>query len=188
MNNAKGQWTVTMQFAVGVPDQPVAESMVSDVLREMDVSVGEKLEASPAADPGGGWSIVVSLSLSDLRSIEPDDAMARFRYVTRNLPGISFARQAGARDSANVWEWVPSRPETGARQEELLHPAIRAAWISISRLQALPWSRLPPLRGYGAVALKGVPKLVDRSAGALGRAAMPAAAAVIADVDCYMSV
>jgi hypothetical protein len=133
MNGAKGQWNVTMRFAVGVPDEPEARNIVSDVVQAMDVSVGKQLEASPAADSEDCWSITASLNLSGLQSIEPDDAMSRFRYVTRNLAGISFARRPKASDTANVWEWVPSRPETGARQEELIHPAIREAWINISR-------------------------------------------------------
>jgi hypothetical protein len=36
------------------------------------------------------WKIVTDLDLSAAGDVTPDEALTRFRYVIRNLPGVTF--------------------------------------------------------------------------------------------------
>jgi hypothetical protein len=100
--------------------------------------------ADEAAGRAPHWNIITDLDLSALEPITPDDAVTRFRYVIRNLPGVVFTGPDRDDPRSGLWQWLPDSWELDWQPQELAHPAVRAAGISITVLTKK--NRYP---GYG---------------------------------------
>jgi hypothetical protein len=123
-------WTIWMRFAIEAPGEREARAIADGVLGQ----IGIVLDGQPATAPSGegAWTVTANLDLSGLKSIEPDDAPTRLSYVTGHIPGnVTWLSRAGERQGTA--EWPPNfwdrRP--GA-DDQLLHPAIRAAIIHVA--------------------------------------------------------
>ena len=76
-------------------------------------------------------NVITDLDLSALESITPDDAVTRFRYVIRNLPGVAFTGSETGDRRSGLWQWLSDSWELAWQDQGLAHPAIRAAGIRI---------------------------------------------------------
>jgi len=53
------------------------------------------------------WNVITDLDLSALESITLDDAVTRFRYVIRNLPGVVSSGTGADDRRSGLWQWLP---------------------------------------------------------------------------------
>jgi hypothetical protein len=98
----------------------------------MDVAVASELEVERSASRRPFWNSVTDLDLSAVTSFSPDDALTRFRYVIRNLPGVTFISPGSGDGHSGLYQWLPDEWTTLANPEELVHPEVRAAGIFIT--------------------------------------------------------
>jgi len=97
----------------------------------MEVTAGPEPQITRSAGRAPHWNVITDLDLSALQSITPDDAVARFRYVIRNLPGVVFTGGETSDRRSGLWQWLPDSWELDWQDQELAHPAVRAAGIGI---------------------------------------------------------
>ena len=97
----------------------------------MDVAVAGELEVTRSPSRQPFWNIVANLDLSAAGNVQPDDALTRFRYVIRNLPGASFISPAADDAPSAMYQWLPDEWSTSMNHEQVVHPAVRAAEIWI---------------------------------------------------------
>ena len=83
-------WIVRLRLAIDADDAPEAQAIAGAVLQQMDVMAGTEPQITRSTGRVPYWNIVTDLDLSGLTSITPDDAPTRFRYVIRNLTGITL--------------------------------------------------------------------------------------------------
>jgi hypothetical protein len=80
-------WTVKLRLAIDAEDEAEARVIAEEVIQAMDVAVASELQVTRSASRKPFWNIVTDLDLSAAGEVEPDDALTRFRYVIRKLPG-----------------------------------------------------------------------------------------------------
>jgi hypothetical protein len=123
------RWTVKVRLVIEAADADAARAISEEVLQKMGVVVGAEPQLRKPDSPEPSWYVVTELDLSGLGSITPDDAPTRFKFVIRELPGVSFAGRGDVH--SGLWEWL--RDSWGAAGQPLFpHPAVRAAGIYIS--------------------------------------------------------
>jgi hypothetical protein len=125
-------WIVRLRLAIDADNAHEAEAIAEEVWQKMGVTAGAEPQITRSAGRVAYWNIITDLDLSGLESITPDDAVTRLRYVMRNLPGITFAGPATGDPRTGLWQWLPDSWELTRQQQELAHPAVRAAGILIS--------------------------------------------------------
>ena len=79
-----------LRLAVDADDEPGARAIAGEVIQAMDVAVANELQVTSSASRRSYWNIVTDLDLSRAGTVRPDDALTRFKYVIRNLPGATF--------------------------------------------------------------------------------------------------
>ena len=124
-------WNVKLRLAIDADNADEAGAIAEEVWRKMEVTAGADSQITRSAGRAPHWNVITDLDLSALESITPDDAVTRFRYVIRNLQGVVFTGgEAGDRRSG-LWQWLPDSWELDWQDQELAHPAVRAAGIGI---------------------------------------------------------
>ena len=122
-------WNVKLRLAIDADNADEARAIAEEVWRKMGVTAGAEPQITRSDGRALYWNIITDLDLSALESITPDDAVTRFRYVIRNLQGVGFT---GADDPrSGLWQWLPDSWELAWQDQELAHPAVRAAGIRI---------------------------------------------------------
>jgi hypothetical protein len=124
-------WNVKLRLAIDADDADEAWAIAEAVWREMEVTAGAEPQITRSDGRTPHWNIIADLDLSALESITPDDAVTRFRYVIRNLPGVVFTGPATDDPRSGLWQWLPDSWDLAWQQQELAHPAVRAAGIAI---------------------------------------------------------
>lgn len=124
-------WTVKLRLAIDADDESGARAIAGEVIRAMDV-VANELHVTRSATRRPFWDIVTDLDLSPAGKVTPDDALTRFRYVIRNVPGVTFMSPRGDDARTGLYQWLPDEWNTAKNHEELAHPAVRAAGIYIA--------------------------------------------------------
>jgi hypothetical protein len=129
-------WTVKLRLAIDADNADEARTIAEEVWRKMEVTAGAEPQITRSEGRTPHWNAITDLDLSGLESMIPEGAMARFGYVTRNLPGVVFTGPAQGDPRTGVWlwlwQWLPDSWELAWQQQELVHPAVRAAGIRIS--------------------------------------------------------
>ena len=97
----------------------------------MEVTAGAEPQITRSAGRAPHWNVITDLDLSALEPITPDDAVTGFRYVIRNLPGVVFTGGETGDRRSGLWQWLPDSWELDWQDQELAHPAVRAAGIGI---------------------------------------------------------
>jgi hypothetical protein len=124
-------WTAKVRLVIEAGDTDMVRAINDEVLQQMDLVAKAEPQLTDffVDGPRPCWYVLTELDLSGLESITPDDAPARFRFVTRELPAVPFM---GHGDShCGLWEWLPD--SGGLAGHPLFpHPGIRAAGIYIS--------------------------------------------------------
>jgi len=138
-------WNVKLRLAIDADNADEARAIAEEVWRKMEVTAGAEPQIIRSDGRTPHWNVISDLDLSALESITPDDAVTRFRYVIRNLPGVVFSGDAADDRRSGLWQWLPDSWELAWQDQELAHPAVRAAGIRIvvvkkkkSRYPALP--------------------------------------------------
>lgn len=119
-------------LAVDADDEPGARAIAGEVIQAMDVAVVNELQVTRSASRRSYWNIVTDLDLSPAGNVRPDDALTRFRYVIRNLPGVTFMSPRANDERTGLYQWLPDEWSMAKNYEQLIHPAIRAAGIYVS--------------------------------------------------------
>jgi hypothetical protein len=125
-------WTVKLRLAIDADDESGARAIAGEVIQAMDVVAANELHVTRSASRRPFWDIVTDLDLSPAGNVTPDDALTRFRYVIRNLPGVTFMSPRGEDARTGLYQWLPDEWSTAKNHEELAHPAVRAAGIYVS--------------------------------------------------------
>lgn len=120
-------WRVTAGFSLDAAGEREARAVLNTVLETLDVSVAGEPSLMLAGGDDQFWIARANLDLSELGTIDPDDALTRLRYVIRNVPGVTWRADARPGQRQGRYEW-PSGWAT--REQVLLHRAIRAAEIT----------------------------------------------------------
>jgi hypothetical protein len=124
--------TVKLRLAIDAEDEPRARAIATEVFQAMAVAVTGELEVTRSVSRQPFWNIVANLDLSAAGNVKPDDALTRFRYVIRNLPGVTFISPAADDGPSLMYQWLPDEWSTSMNHEEVVHPAVRAAGIWIT--------------------------------------------------------
>ena len=125
-------WTAKLRLAIDADDETEARAVAREVIQAMDVAVANELQVTRSPSRRPFWDIVTDLDLSPAGNVTPDDALTRFRYVIRRLPGVTFTSPGAGDGRTGMYEWLPDQWTTSKNYEELAHPAVRAAGIYIS--------------------------------------------------------
>jgi hypothetical protein len=121
--------TVKLRLAIDADDEPQARAIATEVLQAMDVAaVAGDLDVTRSANRQPFWNVVTDLDLSAITSSDAD-ALTRFRWVIRNLPGVTFISPAADDGPSMMYQWLPDEWSTAMNHEELAHPAVRAAGV-----------------------------------------------------------
>lgn len=123
--------TVILRLAIDAEDEPQARAIATEVFQTMDVAVAGDPEVTRSPSRQPFWNIVTDLDLSAAGNVSPDDALTRFRYVIRNLPGVDFISPAADDGPAMMYQWLPDEWSTSMNHEEVVHPAVRAVGILV---------------------------------------------------------
>ena len=123
--------TVTLRLAIDAEDEQQARAIATEVFQTMDVAVAGELNVTRSPSRQPFWNIVADLDLSAAGNVSPDDALTRFRYVIRNLPGVTFISPRGDDGPSMMYQWLPDEWSTSMNHEEVVHPAVRAAGILV---------------------------------------------------------
>jgi hypothetical protein len=121
--------TVKLRLAIDAEDEPQARAIATEVFQVMDVGVTGELDVTRSVSRQPFWNIVTDLDLSAAGNVNPDDALTRFRYVIRHLPGVTFISPRGDDGPSMLYQWLPDEWTTSMNQEEVVHPAVRAVGI-----------------------------------------------------------
>jgi hypothetical protein len=124
-------WSVKLRLAIDADDADEAGVIAAEVWRKMEVTAGSEPQITRSAGRAPHWNVITDLDLSALESITPDDAATRFRYVIRNLQGVGFVGGETGDRRFGQWQWLPDSWELDWEDQELAHPAVRAAGIRI---------------------------------------------------------
>ena len=124
--------TVKLRLAIDADDEPQARAIAAEVIRAMDVVAAGELEVTRSPSRQPFWNIVTDLDLSAAGNIQPDDALTRFRYVIRHLPGVTFISPRGDDGPAMLYQWLPDEWGTSMHHEQVVHPAVRAAGVLVT--------------------------------------------------------
>ena len=124
-------WNVKLRLAIDADNADEAVAVAAEVWRKMEVTAGTEPQITPSAGRVPHWNVITDLDLSALEPITPDDALTRFRYVIRNLPKVVFTGGETGDRRSGLWQWLPDSWELDWQQQELAHPAVRAAGIGI---------------------------------------------------------
>jgi hypothetical protein len=100
-------WTVKLRLAIDAEDEPGARAIAGEVIQAMDVAIADELQVARSASHRPFWNIVTDLDLSAAGNVTPDDALTRFRYVIRNLPGVTFVSPASEDEHSGLYQWLP---------------------------------------------------------------------------------
>jgi hypothetical protein len=142
-------WTVKLRLAIDADSADEARAIAEEVWQKMGVMAGSEPQITRSAGRAPYWNIITGLDLSGLDSITPEGAVVRFRYVTRNLPGVVFTGPTQGDPRTGLWQWLwqwlPDSWELAWQQQELAHPAVRAAGIRISVLAKKKMYPGPPM-------------------------------------------
>jgi len=125
-------WTVKLRLAIDADDEPGARAIAGEVIQAMDVAVANELQVTRSVSRRPYWNIVTDLDLSPAGNVTPDDALTRFRYVIRNLPGVTFISPRADDERTGMYQWLPDEWSMARNYEQLVHPAVRAAGIYVS--------------------------------------------------------
>lgn len=125
-------WTVKLRLAIDAEGEPEARAIAGEVIQAMDVATAGELQVARSASHRPFWNIVTDLDLSAAGNVTPDDALTRFRYVIRNLPGVTFMSPGSGDEHSGLYQWLPDEWSTSLNYEELVHPAVRAAGIFVT--------------------------------------------------------
>jgi hypothetical protein len=125
-------WTVKLRLAIDAESEPEARAIAGEVIQAMDVTVAGELQVTRSASHRPFWNIVTDLDLSAAGNVTPDDALTRFRYVIRNLPGVTFISPRSDDKRSGMYQWLPDEWSMSLNYEELVHPAVRAAGIFVT--------------------------------------------------------
>lgn len=120
-----------LRLAIAAGNADEARAIAEEVWRKMEVTAGAEPRITRSAGRAPHWNVITDLDLSALESITPDDAVTRFRYVIRNLPGVVFTGGETGDRRSGLWQWLPDSWELDWQDQELAHPAVRAAGIAI---------------------------------------------------------
>jgi hypothetical protein len=123
---------VKLRLAVDADDEPGVRTIAGEVIQAMDVAVANELQVTRSASRRSCWNIVTDLDLSPAGNVRPDDALTRFRYVIRNLPGVTFMGPRANDERTGLYQWLPDEWSMTKNHEQLVHPAISAAGIYVS--------------------------------------------------------
>jgi DNA-binding phage protein len=126
----EARWTASVRFAIEAPDEREARAIAGGLLGQMGVPLAGEPVTVLSGD--GVWTASADLDLSGLPTIEPDNAQTRLTYLAGRLPeGVTWSSRVS--ENQGSYDWPPSfwdrRP---GRDDELAHPAIRAAMIHVS--------------------------------------------------------
>ena len=124
--------TIKLRLAIDADDEPQARTIATEVLQVMDVGVAGDLEVTRSVSRQPFWNIVTNLDSSPVRGCTPGDALTRFRWVIRNLPGATFISPADDDGPSMMYQWLPDEWGTSMNHEEVVHPAVRAAGVWIT--------------------------------------------------------
>jgi hypothetical protein len=124
--------TVKLRLAIDAEDESQARAIATEVFQAMDVAVAGDLVVTRSVSRQPFWNIVTDLDLSAAGDVRPDDALTRFRYVIRHLPGASFISPAAHDGPSMMYQWLPDEWGTSMNHEEVVHPAVRAAGVLIT--------------------------------------------------------
>ena len=123
--------TVKLRLAIDADDEPRARAIATEIFQAMDVAaVAGDLDVTRSASRQPFWNIVTDLDMSAVTGSEAD-ALTRFRWVIRNLPGASFISPAADDGPSMMYQWLPDEWGTSMNFEEVVHPAVRAAGVWI---------------------------------------------------------
>ena len=125
-------WTVRLRLAIDAEGEPEVRAIAGEVIQAMDVAVAGERQVTRSASHRPFWNIVTDLDLSAAGDVTPDDALTRFRYVIRNLPGVTFVSPPSDDQCSGLYQWLPDERSTSLNCEELVHPAVRAAGIFVT--------------------------------------------------------
>ena len=120
-----------LRLAIDAEHEDEAWAIAEEVWQKMQVTAGAEPQITRSAGRAPHWNIITDLDLSVLEPVTPDDAMTRFRYVIRNLPGVVFTGPDRDDPRSGLWQWLPDSWELDWQPQELAHPEVRAAGISI---------------------------------------------------------
>jgi hypothetical protein len=126
--------TVKLRLAIDADDGPQARAIATEVIQAMDVAaVAGDLEVTRSASRQPFWNIITDLDMSAITSAEAD-ALTRFRWVIRNLPGAGFISPTDDDGPSMMYQWLSDEWQTSMNYEEVVHPAVRAAgiWITVN--------------------------------------------------------
>jgi hypothetical protein len=124
-------WNVKLRLAIDADNADEARAIAEEVWRKMEVTAGAEPQITRSDGRTPHWEIITDLDLSALESITPDDAVTRFKYVIRNLTGVIFTSPATDDPRSGLWQWLPDSWELAWQDQELAHPAVRAAGIGV---------------------------------------------------------
>jgi hypothetical protein len=124
--------TVKLRLAIDADDEPQARAIATEVFQAMDVAVAGELDVTRSLSRHPSWNIVTDLDLSAAGNVQPDDALTRFRYVIRHLPGVTFISPRGDDGPSMLYQWLPDEWSTSMNYEEVVHPAVRAAGVLVT--------------------------------------------------------
>jgi len=125
-------WSVKLRFAIDAEHEDDVWAIAEEVWQKMQVTAGAEPQITRSAGRAPHWNIITALDLSVLEPVTPDDAVTRFRYVIRNLPGVVFIGPDRDDPRSGLWQWLPDSWELDWQPQELAHPGVRAAGISIT--------------------------------------------------------
>lgn len=133
MNPAEreSRWSTTVRLAMAARDESEARAIGDAVLASLGIPVAGEPQYTPGES--GTWFVRIAADLSGLVAIEPDDVRTRFSFVAGHLKGAdTWSSRVDETRKSGQFEWPPSVWEKQpGRDDELLHPAIRAARIEI---------------------------------------------------------
>ena len=120
---------VKVRLAIDAEDEPRARAIATEVFQAMDVAAqAGELDVTRSASRQPFWNVVTDLDLSAITDFDAD-ALTRFRWVIRNLPGMTFISPAADDGPSMMYQWLPDEWSTSMNHEEAVHPAVRAAGV-----------------------------------------------------------
>jgi hypothetical protein len=126
----EARWSLSVRFAIEAASEAAARVALAQVLARLDreLPVQGEPTMAPLRIRDGIWVATLRPDLTELASVEPDNAKNRCRYISSYF-GVGVTWVSRQAERAERWDWPPDIWSRTPEDDVLLDPAVQAVMI-----------------------------------------------------------